>query len=294
VMQIEKISYNDWNTAYRCVRNSVELIVVTEIGPRVLCFRHIDGENILFEDTTGWTSGDFKLYGGHRFTVAPETTDTYEPDNAPCAVISGEQSLRISSPVGRHKIQRTLEIRPCAQCGGFELRHILRNVGDVLWHGAAWALTAVRPEGAIIVPWGSGTEQWRINKINYWASIGDFERCVNSSLWRMTRDAVVVEPNGEKSKIGIYSDRGFMVLSLKESIFVKHYDFPLPESLYPDNGCNVEIYTCHDFAELETLGTMQTVYPGKESVHIECWCIKNEVYSKDCLSKTVLHSTHHV
>jgi hypothetical protein len=55
MMQIEKIRYRDWNTAYRCVHNSVELIVVTEIGPRVLCFRHAGGDNILFEDTASLT-----------------------------------------------------------------------------------------------------------------------------------------------------------------------------------------------------------------------------------------------
>lgn len=289
MMKIEKIRYRDWNTAYRCVHNSVELTVVTEIGPRVLCFRHTDGDNILFEDTSGWANGDFKLYGGHRFTVAPETVDTYEADNAPCEVTSGEQSLRISCPVGRHKMQRILEIRPCPKCGGFELRHILRNVGDVLWQGAAWAITAVRPEGSIFVPWGLGTDQWRINKICYWARVGDFDRCVKSSLWRMTRDALIVEPNGEKSKIGVYSDRGWMALSLKDGTFIKHYDYASSESLYPDSGCNVEIYTCREFSEMETLGTSQIVYPGDESVHVECWSMKREVLSTDSLGKMLSH-----
>jgi hypothetical protein len=290
MMQIEKIKYGNWNTAYRCVHNSVELIVVTEIGPRILCFRYAGGDNILYEDTTGWASGDFKLYGGHRFTVAPETTDTIEADNTPCEVACGQQSLRISCPVGCHKIQRILEIGPCTRCGGFELRHILRNVGDVLWQGAAWALTAVRPEGSIIVPWGLGTDRWRINKICYWASIGDFNRCADSSLWRMTRDAVIVEPNGEKSKIGMYSDRGWMALSLKDSTFLKRYDPAVSESLYPDGGCNVEIYTCREFAEMETLGISQIIYPGDESVHIECWCLKREVYSREFLDNMALHS----
>ncbi len=291
-MDIERIKYCDWNTAYRCVNNSVELIVVTDIGPRILSFRHANDDNILFEDTTGWASGDFRLYGGHRFTVAPETADTYEADNAPCEVTCSEQSLRISCPVGRHKIQRILEIRTCEQCGGFELRHILRNVGEVLWHGAVWVLTAVRPNGSVFVPWGLGTDKWRINKICYWASVGDFEKNVNSSLWRMTRDAMIIEPNGQTSKVGIYSDRGWMALSLKDGTFLKYYDFASQESLYPDGGCNVEIYTCRDFVEMETLGIMLTIYPGGESIHTECWCLKKEMYSEDFFQKMMTHSTH--
>ena len=92
-MKIEQTSYRHWPEAYRCTVGPLELVVVTSIGPRILSLRYDGGQNPLDEDTTDFGVGAWRLYGGHRLTVAPETPASYSPDNAPCAVeLLGDRS----------------------------------------------------------------------------------------------------------------------------------------------------------------------------------------------------------
>jgi hypothetical protein len=44
-----------------------------------------------------------------------------------------------------------------------------------------------------------------------------------------------------------------------------------PEARYPDEGCNNEIFTNADMLELETLGPLSTLCPGKSIEHGEAW-----------------------
>lgn len=98
-MNIEKTTYKQWVQAYRCTIGLMELIVVTEIGPRIMSFKLKGKVNILYEDKTNFSVGDWKIYGGHRFTTAPETNDTYQSDNEPCEVTIAYDRIIIAAPV---------------------------------------------------------------------------------------------------------------------------------------------------------------------------------------------------
>ena len=67
---------------------TVELVVTTGIGPRIIRYAFVGGENILAElaDTPATTTalGDWKPWGGHRLWAAPESMPgSYGPDNGP-------------------------------------------------------------------------------------------------------------------------------------------------------------------------------------------------------------------
>ncbi|PYJ52637.1 MAG: hypothetical protein DME82_16060 [Verrucomicrobia bacterium] len=86
---LERIPYRGWNTAYRLSNGTVELIVLADVGPRIISYRFIGGENQLHEveaDTGQLGRSDFRLYGGHRLWVSPELESTYFPDNVPVEV----------------------------------------------------------------------------------------------------------------------------------------------------------------------------------------------------------------
>ncbi len=41
--------------------------------------------------------------------------------------------------------------------------------------------------------------------------------------------------------------------------------------LYPDRGCNFELYTDPNILEVETLGPLTMLSPGEKTEHVETW-----------------------
>ncbi len=278
-MKIEPTRFAQWTEAYRCIHGPLELIVVTEIGPRIMSLRRGDGKNILYEDHTGLSYNDWHIYGGHRFLTAPESMESYEPDNDRCKAVINGSTLRITRPTGRNGLIKILEIE--SQGEGFEIRHILRNPSPFMWHGAPWPLTCIQPCGQLIVPWGSGSGQWRTNKAVYWDRVGEEPFAVATPQWRPGNELFAVEPSGETGKVGLYTDRGWLAWLRPDGTFVIRFAPIAPEVACPDSGCNVEIYTCKDFVEMETLGGMDTLYPGSERVHTEQWLLTEKVFTPE-------------
>jgi hypothetical protein len=81
---------------------TVEVVVTTEVGPRIARYGFVGGENLLAEmpdhrgPATAW-----KVWGGHRLWAAPEARPrTYAPDNAPVEVHAEDWSLHRNVTVG--------------------------------------------------------------------------------------------------------------------------------------------------------------------------------------------------
>ena len=126
---VEKISYRGWNNAWRLSNGTVELIVLADVGPRIVRYGFCGNENILHEVSSeaGLTiGGDFRLYGGHRLWVWPEVARTYFPDNRPVSVNQLGDAVRFISPIedfapGTHLQKRVRSVAGreglgCAHC----------------------------------------------------------------------------------------------------------------------------------------------------------------------------------
>jgi hypothetical protein len=48
-MSVEKVEYKGWSNCYRISNGEVELIVTGDVGPRVIRFGFVGGDNILKE-----------------------------------------------------------------------------------------------------------------------------------------------------------------------------------------------------------------------------------------------------
>lgn len=272
-MSIEKTGYRKFENAYTITSGDAKIVVVADIGPRVLSVTLGDGPNLVFDDVDeaiefeGW-----KIYGGHRFWLSPETILTYAPDVEPCeATIDGEQ-LVVAAPVDSvTNLQKLLVVQAAPK--GFILSHILTNVGDFLApETAIWGLTCMRPTGVCAIPWRSGPEKWSTAMIRFWARWADHTSDLESKQWRQTRDLYEVHPTGEEGEIGSRSEHAWIAQWTDEATFIKQGDF-LPGANYPDDGCNLELYTCAKFIELETLSPTATLRPGESLVHHERWLV---------------------
>ena len=86
-VKVEKTAYAGWPNCYRITNGEVELIVTTDVGPRVIRYGFVGGQNLFKEFTAQLgNSGEkeWQIRGGHRLWVGPEDlTRTYALDNAP-------------------------------------------------------------------------------------------------------------------------------------------------------------------------------------------------------------------
>ena len=86
-IEMEKVSYAGWPNCIKLSNGQVELIATTDVGPRIMRFGFVGGQNLLneYKDQVGKTGGDeWRIYGGHRLWHAPEhIVRTYSLDNSP-------------------------------------------------------------------------------------------------------------------------------------------------------------------------------------------------------------------
>ena len=74
-LHIERTEFHGWQEAYRLRLGQAEMVVVTEIGPRILSFSVDDGPNLLFVDQEavgrGQGDADWHVYARMARQVDP-------------------------------------------------------------------------------------------------------------------------------------------------------------------------------------------------------------------------------
>ena len=101
-MNARKVNYGGWPNCYRLSNPQVELIVTTDVGPRIIRFGFVgeDNEFCEFGEMLGKRGGnEWRIYGGHRLWHAPEAEPrTYAPDNSPVRLERHGDVVRLIQP----------------------------------------------------------------------------------------------------------------------------------------------------------------------------------------------------
>jgi hypothetical protein len=298
-VKIEKVSYKGWPNCYRITNGEVELIVTSDIGPRIMRYAFVGGQNFFkeFTETLG-KSGEAKwiLRGGHRVWAAPEdAVRTYAPDNGPVRIEIKGAVLIATEPVepltGLEK-QITVNLSP--QGTGVEVLHRIRNAGKTPLELAPWALTMMAEGGVAIhgfPPRGKHPEVlYPTNPLVMWAFTN-----LSDHRWRFLRKYLLLHQdpsNSDPQKLGSFNKNTWAAYSLKGDLFIKRYDAQDSPKNYPDFGCSFETFTNADFLEMETLGPLQHLKPGESLTHIEHWTLHKDVrlrsFTDDELDRVVL------
>jgi hypothetical protein len=280
-VNIEKISYRGWPNCYRLSNGLVDLIVTTDVGPRIIRFGFAGEGNEFkeFDEQLGQTGGDdWRVYGGHRLWHAPEDwARSYVPDNTPITLEDHKEFVRLVQPAepiaGIHK---EIDIALQADDGHGHFRaivtHRLQNANRWPVELAPWALSVMAPGGVAIVPQpprGPHEENLRpANSLTLWAYTD-----MSDPRWSWGRKFVLLrqEPSlSRPQKAGILVKDGWAAYARNGHLFVKTFEHT-PGATYPDFGCNVELFTNADMLEVESLGPLVTLNPGQATEHIERW-----------------------
>ena len=102
-VKVDKIEYKGWRNSYRVSNGEVELVVTSDVGPRIIRFGFVGGQNLFkeFAEQLGGT-GEQKeqLRGGDRVWKAPEDpVATWAPDNVPVEITITANGLIARAPV---------------------------------------------------------------------------------------------------------------------------------------------------------------------------------------------------
>lgn len=275
--RLEPVAYGGWPNCLRLSNGQVELIATLDVGPRIIRFGTVGGQNVFkeFPDQLGRTEGsEWLSFGGHRLWHAPEVYPrTYAPDFDPVRYQWNDTRLTLSPPVEKRTGLRK-EIVIQLENTRVRLDHRIYN--ESVWpiEVAPWCLSVMAPGGRALVP----HEPF----VPHEASFVPARPLV---LWQFTRmndprytwgDRLIQFRQDDrypsKQKFGLANKRGWAAYELKGQLFVKTFDWN-EGSEYPDYGCNCELFTMPGFLEIESLGPMTRLEPGQRLEHTETWAL---------------------
>ncbi|MGA2132676.1 MAG: hypothetical protein ABSH50_10310 [Bryobacteraceae bacterium] len=287
-VKIEKTSYKGWPNCYRITNGEVELIVTSDIGPRIMRYGFVGGPNFFkeFAESLG-KSGEpaFVLRGGHRIWMAPEdAVRTYAPDNGPVKIEIKGDVLEATEPVepltGLEK-QIVVKLSPTGT--SVEVLHRIKNTGVHPVDIAPWALTMMAQGGVGIhgfPPRGKHPEVlYPTNPLVMWAFSN-----LSDHRWRFTKKYLMLHQdpsNADPQKLGSFNKNTWAAYSLNSELFIKRYDAQDTPKEYPDFGCSFETFTNADFLEMETLGPMKHLRTGQSLEHVEHWTAHKSVHLRN-------------
>jgi hypothetical protein len=285
---LERISYRGWENAYRISNASVELVVLADVGPRIVSYALVGSENIFHEvpEQAGLTGGgEFRLYGGHRLWVWPEVDRTYFPDNSPVTVSQSHNQVSFQAPVENvapgSNLQKELQIR-LGEGSRVTVMHRVTNWDRRSTELALWAPTMMKAGGRAILPLPPRAAMDKdhfqsVGPLTLW-SFTDFA----DSRWVLGTEYVQLQqqmnPTGRfpEQMTGVYNPAGWGAYFLNGTVFVKTAPVTTG-ALYPDFGCNFEVFTNPDFLELESLGPKVQLGPGESASHTESWALFKDI-----------------
>ncbi len=255
---------------HRLVSGSIELLIATSVGPRILGLRSTAGPQ-LFAGLAGsrieGPAGPYTFYGGHRLWSAPEIPAvTYAPDDHPVAVVADARGASVLAPVDRAGLEKSLSL--VVRGNAVIVDHTITNAGR---HGrtmAPWAITQLAPGGTAVMPLGGRLrDEYQADRsVVAWPYTQWHDPLIDVGDRAVTVEATRIEP----MKIGTALRREWLAYRLHGYLFVKRSRHP-EAAVTADLGATGQIYCNDAFLELKTLGPLVELAPGASATHREVW-----------------------
>jgi hypothetical protein len=284
-LKIEKTNFRGWPNSYRISNGTVEVIVTGDVGPRVMRYAFIGGQNLFkeFAEQMGKSGeADWQARGGHRVWVAPEDrVKSYAPDNGPIHVEVKSDVLEATEPVEPLTgLEKKIIVKMAPSGTGVEVNHQVRNAGKAPYDLAVWTLTMMAQGGVGIhgfPPRGTHPEVLAPSNPLVMSAFTH----LNDPRWNLLEKYLVLhqDPNNAlPQKMGSFNSDTWGAYVLNGELFVKRTQALGGPSAYPDFGCSFETFTNADFLELETLGPLTKLYPDQTVSHTEHWTLHKNVH----------------
>ena len=282
------VDYGRWSHCVRMTNGNVELIVTTDVGPRILRYGFVKGSNLFLEEESqlGLLGGEeWRFYGGHRMGHAPEEKErSFIADNERVAWEWDDDRsiLTLTPPIEKPTgIERQLLIRMDPNTSRVIVVHRFTNRN--LWEidFAPVGTTAMARGGRVLLPQepfvSARTTPPPARPMVLWpfTDMSDLRWTWGTRYVQLQQDDGRPMPQ----KIGAYNTLGWMGYAVDGQFFVKQFGCQRGV-LYPDLGCNCEAFTDGGKVEISSLGPLTLVSPNQTIEHVETWTLGKEPVSR--------------
>lgn len=283
-----------WQDLGPCMRASngvVDFVFPLNCGIRICGLSLAGHENLFFEQPADMTEdccrpNGWRLRGGLRLWLAPESEKSYYPDNDPISWRRLPDGVELTQPVdGFLNLEKRVTIRFDAQDSrALLLSYAICNRGDVSIEGSLWAITTFKALGR-----------------GGFRFVSDREAILPQrfiSLWNDTRlddprlriDGEEVEiahrPLDGSFKMGFSCMDAACWFAYGGQLLRRYFDFE-PAARYPDGNVNLEVFQCRHMMELESLGALQLFEPN-------CWVERHEKWTLEAFSQEFENHFHNL
>ena len=286
-VKMEKTSYGGWPNCIKLSNGQVELVITTDVGPRVIRYGFMGGQNFFkeYQDQMGQSGGEeWRIYGGHRLWHAPEARPrSYAPDNDPIAYDwDGARLVLKQDTEPLTGIAKEMVIILAPSGTHVTVQHTLINNNQWDIRTAAWAMTTMAQNGRAIfpqepaLPYPEYLPPARPMTLWHYTDMSDPRWTWGSKYVQLQQDANATDPE----KIAIRNSLGWSAYCLNSQVFLKRFDYD-PQAHYPDYGCNNATFTNADMIEIESLGPLTDLAPQGKTQCTEHWFLYKKAVGKD-------------
>ena len=296
--EIKELEFENYGNCLSISNGAIEAIVTIDVGPRIIYFGFIGGENVLYTDLNReYCSADPSMlerygenaqcfcYGGHRLWTSPERMpESYYPDNRPVVYAILPESVSFSQPPQEENgLSLTMEIMMADGAKDMMVVHSAQNLArDSLLEGLS-GCTMLRPGGTLIIPQNPIDESKYAPNRNYafwpYARVNDKRITFREKYITIKQDSSIPSPfrmgTDNYSNWAAYLNQGLL--------FVKHYVHN-KNARYPDFNSSFEAYTDDKMLEVKTLSPLYRMEPKEIIRHVENWSLSRAPGSYDLSS----------
>ncbi len=254
----------------------IELGIPLSFGIRITHLSFLGEENVFFVQPkelmdfalpSGW-----RVHGGHRFWIAPESPDNYYPDNDPIEYEVKGNTVRLTQkndPI----LALVKSVDMTLKGSVVTVTHRVQNTG-VKRRFALWGITSMRAGGVVTVPLKVREDGYDPNlHISAW----DYTNLSDDRL-HFSREEIKMyqRASDRRLKIGVGHPSAPVTYENGDTVFKKTIPF-YPDKTYPDGGVSFEGFVSDYMVEVEGLSPLKTVSPMRTATYTEIW----ELYRKN-------------
>lgn len=283
----EIASFKDYGKCVSISNGTIEAYVTVDLGPRIIKFGFVDGQNFMCDNRASLGGKDDEVYsgffgegrkwenfGGHRIWLSPESyPETYTPDDKPVKyMITENGALFIPEEDVEIGIAKTLELKMAEDGTDMQVIMKVKNIEKTEKEFSIWALSVCAQNGTLIIPMNTNDTGLLSNRI---ISVWPYTDMSSDRIyWGKKYVTLRQDPAAQNPvKLGFDLNCGTAYYVMGDEILRKVYETKHPEAKYPDGGCSFETYTNAAMLEFETLGELKTVAYGEESELVENWSL---------------------
>lgn len=283
-------SYKDYGKVVAITNGVIEAYVTVDIGPRIIRFGYVGGQNIMNDNRSdfGWKNDDayhaffgenrhWESFGGYRVWVTPEGyPETYTPDDRPVTFTVNPDSVVFNAlPDDEVGILKTVTIKMDPDDANMTVNATVKNISGKEKEFAVWVISVCAAGGNLIIPMNTNDTGLLHNRaISVWPYTD-----LSDSRLRFGKKYVVVSQDVNATtpaKLGFDLNDGTVHYVLGDDVFTKRYNAKHGELPYPDGDCSFETYTNNVMIEVESLSDIKKVPNGGSNEITEFWSLNKK------------------